>query len=632
MGAYDNPKYFNARDYTAGAKNFTTAFTTGLKEGVARGEAKIADRKEYEKGIYEKGLKLEEELTAAVDNNLKTKEEMDTALQSFYDEALRIDAPVKKGLFGAFATAKEKRLGDIDLQKMTKSFTDAAIPVNSIYDYVYTSGMSIDLDEDKGHESYENKKAIHNAVKSGHFKTNFTYVSGEGFKTDLQIVDDNGKVLRSFTPQQAQSIMTASGQKERLAIDAINKQQLDTTEKIIANGIDNKISKKTYNKTTGYVKASDEIITGINSAYGVSAFIIGDEKTGVLDYEKLPGANKRLINQTFDNYVDLSNEMKVDQYKKRNPDTKLTDEQIGVIMNMPFEAGHDAFLTDPALKGTINKDNIKDIYNNSIQAKWDATQSWLENEMKGRSIVDKFYTKPPPTSSGIDVGDSIKIENFDAGTSEMQQQVDKTLDLSTMVLPSAEGGFGGGGGFRTLSTNDLGFTSLRRTDGSGNFVNKQIKTATLSSNGLLKIEFEQQSDVLERVVGVNAEGEEIIERQVSAPTADSEPYDVFSIKGLENLYKDIGGAKKGTDLDKRYNPYFGDNVYASINRNFINNPEYLANPQTGEPKKGGNLRQGLIAFRGGMGNILSNPEKNIKLLEQSWFQAQVQAYREELKD
>ena len=50
MGAYDNPKLFNAYDATAGSRAFVRTFTKGFEEGYDKfGTQKIAERKEYEK-------------------------------------------------------------------------------------------------------------------------------------------------------------------------------------------------------------------------------------------------------------------------------------------------------------------------------------------------------------------------------------------------------------------------------------------------------------------------------------------------------------------------------------------------------------------------------------------------------
>jgi len=74
MGAYENPRFFSAPDVTAGAKAFIGTFQRGLEKGVKIGEELIENRKEYETGIYEQGKALENELQAAVDNNLKTQD------------------------------------------------------------------------------------------------------------------------------------------------------------------------------------------------------------------------------------------------------------------------------------------------------------------------------------------------------------------------------------------------------------------------------------------------------------------------------------------------------------------------------------------------------------------------------
>ena len=110
MGAYENPRFFNAANYMAGTQAFISTFTKGLQEGLQQGEKMIAERKEYEKGIYEKGDELKQELDAAVANSQMTKDQVQGALRQFYDEALKVDMPTKKGLGGLFAKAKESNM------------------------------------------------------------------------------------------------------------------------------------------------------------------------------------------------------------------------------------------------------------------------------------------------------------------------------------------------------------------------------------------------------------------------------------------------------------------------------------------------------------------------------------------
>ena len=62
MGAYENPKFFNAPNYMAGTQAFLSTFQKGLQEGLQKGQDMIADRKAYEDGIYEQGEELKKEL------------------------------------------------------------------------------------------------------------------------------------------------------------------------------------------------------------------------------------------------------------------------------------------------------------------------------------------------------------------------------------------------------------------------------------------------------------------------------------------------------------------------------------------------------------------------------------------
>jgi len=110
MGAYDNPKSYTTIDYTKGTTAFNTTFQTGLAAGIAEGDKLIADRKKYEDTVYAQGEEMKKELSAAVDNGEKTKEQINAALEEFYAEALNVEQPTKKGLGGLFSMPTENRM------------------------------------------------------------------------------------------------------------------------------------------------------------------------------------------------------------------------------------------------------------------------------------------------------------------------------------------------------------------------------------------------------------------------------------------------------------------------------------------------------------------------------------------
>ena len=107
-----------------------------------------------------------------------------------------------------------------------------------------------------------------------------------------------------------------------------------------------------------------------------------------------------------------------------------------------------------------------------------------------------------------------------------------------------------------------------------------------------------------------------MERVVSAPKVNTNNYNIFTLNGLENLFKDIGGTTvtQTADVEAVYPSYFRDQVYQSIQRNFEADPNYLKDPQTSE------LRDALIQQYGGLQNIKNGGAASYpQLYKQNWF-------------
>ena len=85
MGAYENPKSYII-DYSAGVKSFTDTFNKGIASGVAMGNQLIAEREAYEEDIYTQGQEMEKELSAAVGNTKKTKDQINQAFLSIKEK------------------------------------------------------------------------------------------------------------------------------------------------------------------------------------------------------------------------------------------------------------------------------------------------------------------------------------------------------------------------------------------------------------------------------------------------------------------------------------------------------------------------------------------------------------------
>ena len=329
MGAYDNPRFINAPNYMAGTQAFLTTFQKGYQQEWQKGQDMITDRKAYEDGVYKAGEQLKEELDAALGNSADSKSKIQSALKQFYDDALSVDMPTKKGLGGLFAKPTEKRLGKLDLIEAQNSFTDAAAGVNTAFNYVYNPEIDINENEDQGHDYYNDKLAIYEAVKAGKHDLKFDYASGK-FTSSITVpnpkYDPNkpegpgNEKTKTYDPATIQAIFTASGKEDRDAIDN-SKTEFDT---------------KLLNRTNTGI---EEVIVNaerynLNAKTDFDAIARGElqEMMGTKDMSEtaMPdNASMTFMNNMYNNHADnVSSTQQVTLIREQLNKIGVTEEQI----------------------------------------------------------------------------------------------------------------------------------------------------------------------------------------------------------------------------------------------------------------------------------------------------------------
>ena len=369
MGAYENPKSYTV-DYSAGVKAFTETFNKGLSAGIQMGEQMIAEREAYEDSIYEQGEAMEKELNVAVENGTKTKEQISQALEEFYDEALKVEQPTKKGLGGLFAMPKENRLDKKGLREAQNSFQSAITPINTVLDYVYTSDINIDQDENRGHPMYAQKKLIHDKIKSGEAKPTFGYNKDtKKFESYLEI---NGE---KYNPEKLQTIFTASGAEERKIIDEKKDAYMAGTKNQILSKLKNAESRLEFGNKLGYIEA---------------------EKTAKdLIFSSTRSQNLNLNNDIYNNHVDLPSSDVIKIFKKQPQFAGMSNEQILSIADLPLKIGVQK------IEKTLNvsKEKASLIYNDSIKAKNEIVGEYTFNQMKNEGLLDQYNRPTVDTSA-----------------------------------------------------------------------------------------------------------------------------------------------------------------------------------------------------------------------------------------
>ena len=363
MGAYENPKSY-ITDYSAGVKAFTSTFNQGIKAGVQMGEQLIAERGAYEDSVYEQGKEMEKELNAAVENGEKTKVQINEALESFYDEALKVEQPTKKGLGGLFSMPTENRLDAKGLREAQNSFEGAVKPINTVLDYVYTSNIDINQDENRGHELYDQKKLIHDKIKSGKAKPTFGY-NKDSKKFESYIEIDGEK----FSPQKLETIFSASGKEERIAIDEKKDLHIKSNKNKILSKLKNAESTLEFGNKLGYVEAET---MARNSIFSDTA-----------------NTNIDLNNDIYNNHVNLPQSEVLKIFKKQPSFVGMSDEKILEIADLPLKIGVKKIQQNL----NIPEGDALKVYNESVKAKNEVVNEYTFQQMKNEGLLDQ-YNRP----------------------------------------------------------------------------------------------------------------------------------------------------------------------------------------------------------------------------------------------
>ena len=418
MGAYENPKFFNAPNYMAGTQAFLKTFTKGLEEGVAEGERMIAERKEYEKGIYEKGEELKQSLDAALGNTTDAKSKIQASLKQFYDEALAVDMPTKKGLGGLFAKAQERRLGDLDLIEAQNSFTDATTGINTAFNYVYDPETDIMENEDRGHEQFKIKKAIHDQIKNGTAGTNFDYANGKftGGIT-IKIKDDKtGEMKDRFIPtSEMQAIFTASGKEQRDIIDAKHDE---TTEAIFTESqaeVNNIIERAKLGTSDRYADASVEVEK------------IARRKLGIAEDGSMSQMSRKFINDEYNNHANINASNKTSLMTAAVGDLIKNPDEIQRLINEPFDIGMDTYIK------RYGAENAEAIKNAVEKGKGEIVLASYMEEMKGRGLMDKSFDYKAPVDPNARKTDTTNEDAY-----FRQKVINETTPVINQVLDTQE--------------------------------------------------------------------------------------------------------------------------------------------------------------------------------------------------
>ena len=428
MGAYENPRFFSV-DYTAGVKAFNQAFQQGLAQGEQIYQERKKDREEYEESIYSAGDDMLTKMQNLEGDAKMTEEAMQESLNEFYDHALEVGER-QKGIKGLFTAREETRIDGKTLRQYTNSWTSNSAPIKAIASWTYNQELNKDLDLDKGDSAYEDQMYYSRAKEEGRLETKMKFVPGEGFVSEFELKDENGKVIETVPANKINMLFSSDSRASRETIekrfeDAYGKGGLITGN---AKGeIENDLTELQADDKEGYIKARDILAKHVDRTDGLDKYLNEDgtlnlmvqneDGTTSFDINKIPSSQMKDTNDIYNNKVPASQIEKIDTFKSAFKDTNLSNEQIARIMDKGMLIGVDGLLNDRQLKkgGSLELTDdqatqIENIYAASLIAKHKLTRDYKINTLEANGLLDKF-NKPADTSTGGDDGDDGRFGN-----------------------------------------------------------------------------------------------------------------------------------------------------------------------------------------------------------------------------
>lgn len=588
MGAYDNPKSYTTVDYTAGTKAFNTTFQTGLAAGIAEGDKLIADRKKYEDTVYAQGEEMKKELSAAVDNGEKTKEQINTALEEFYAEALNVEQPTKKGLGGLFSMPTENRMDQKGMREAQNSFEGAVTPINTVLDYIYTSDMDIDENNDKGHGLYSDKKNIYNAIKNGDAKPSFKYDNQT--KKFTSFIEVGG---RKYTEAELQTIFTASGKEQRDIIDGEHDTLLEGLSSRTSDELKNFIAeRKQRGFTSGRADAADYAMENVFEQFGL------DEK-GEADPEKFTRNKLGVANNIYNNKLDLNEDLKKQMLDDEVSGFNLTGPQKDTLLDLPLNVGP----KEIEKKLGVDAKTAEDLFEKSKTAKLKMVSKYTFNKMEEDGLLDEFYRKEPKqTNTGGGGGSG---SGTDQSKLYPQQMMSRTFDISSDIqdiIANPGDNFSSnreqteGGEFKG-SFKDYNLAGINEISDGG--VVRSVESSNINAEGVLTLSFQPKSKIVSGIDKNSKEYKDLIgDPEYATKTEDEKntalmnlpnavmeqgpqkslKFDMFDPYDLEKFYKRLQGKESELNESTKsqaYKTYFDQQFFVK----YLQNPSRLSDPR-----------------------------------------------------
>ena len=235
--------------------------------------------------------------------------------------------------------------------------------------------------EDRGHEQFKIKKAIHDQIKNGSAGTNFNYANGKftgGITVKLKN-DETGKMEDRFiTTSEMQAIFSASGKEQRDIIDAKHDE---TTEAIFTESqaeVNNIIELAKLGQSDKYADASAEVEK------------IARRKLGINEDGSLSQMSRKFINDEYNNHANINANDKTNLMTTALGNLVKDPNEVQRLINEPFDIGIDTYIK------RYGEENAVSIKNAVERGKSEIVLASYMEEMKGRGLMDKSFDYKAP--------------------------------------------------------------------------------------------------------------------------------------------------------------------------------------------------------------------------------------------
>ena len=239
--SYRHPRFYR-EDFTGFNNAMQKSFGEQFKNVTDYFDKKIEVRKEYEKDLHAQADKMREEAEAAGNIGAEFQQQLETKIQDFLKEGLKMEATGKKGGIGLFGgNVTEYKKDKLDLEKANANFNAQITAANGITNRAFIEDLEIDEDYDHGSGSYLEYATVIKGLKSN-FKQggniDFDYkgdndfsmgvtVNNPRFDPELPESDDNKKEV-TYSAQEIQRLIGENDPATRIQIEENIKSAEET--------------------------------------------------------------------------------------------------------------------------------------------------------------------------------------------------------------------------------------------------------------------------------------------------------------------------------------------------------------------------------------------------------------------